>query len=448
MVSRKPEHERRKQVKRAEETVYEILTGEDEGRVCRDIPETACKEQPRNFLTHMFSLSATKIGDGLADPKLVLSWLLGALGAPSTVIGWLVPVREAGALLPQLFTSATIRSMPQRKWAWSVGSLGQGLAVLGMAAAALTLEGAAAGWTIVGLLALFAISRSVCSVSYKDVLGKTISKATRGTVTGSAGTVAAAFVLLFGAALSVGLLPRTVDVIAIVLLVAGMLWIASALLFSTLAEQAGAIEGGGNPVSVAFGQLRLLKNDMQLVRFIVIRGLLMATALAPPYILALAGRTGEREFGELGLFVVASSLAAILSTYIWGRLSDVSSRRVLMYAARIAALAMAGAAGFGWSGIPVLRSGYVLAGILFVLMVAYQGVRLGRSTHIVDMATPETRAAYTALSNTVIGILLLLGGVFGLVARIGGYALVMALFAAMCLVASFTAAGLHEEQVD
>ncbi len=428
--------------------VYEILTGEDDGRVCRDIPETACKEQPRNFLIHMFSLSATKIGDGLADPKLVLSWLLGALGAPGTVIGWLVPVREAGALLPQLFTSATIRSMPQRKWAWSLGSLGQGLAVLGMAAAAFTLKGAMAGWTIVGLLALFAISRSVCSVSYKDVLGKTISKSTRGTVTGSAGTFAAAFVLVFGVALSIGLIPKSVDVIATVLLVAGLLWTVSALLFSTLAEEAGATGGGGNPVSVAFGQIQLLREDMQLVRFIVTRGLLMATALAPPYILALAGKTGGRQLGELGLFVVASSLAAILSTYIWGRLSDVSSRRVLMVAARIAALAMVAAAGFGWSDIPVLKSGLVLAGVLFVLMVAYQGVRLGRSTHIVDMATPETRAAYTALSNTIIGILLLLGGVFGLIARHGGYPLVMVIFAVMCLLASFTAAGLHEEQAD
>lgn len=62
------------------ETVYEALTAEDDGRVCRDIPETACRHQPRNFLVHVISLGATKAGDGLVDPKLVLSWLLGALG--------------------------------------------------------------------------------------------------------------------------------------------------------------------------------------------------------------------------------------------------------------------------------------------------------------------------------------------------------------------------------
>ena len=137
------------------ETIYQILTGEDDGRLCKDIPEEACLAQPQNFTTHVMSLAATKTGDGLADPKLVLAWLLGALGAPQAAIGLLVPVREAGALLPQLFTSAQIRSLPKRKWAWVAGSAVQGLSVFGMAAAALTLKGAAAGWTIVGLLAVF-----------------------------------------------------------------------------------------------------------------------------------------------------------------------------------------------------------------------------------------------------------------------------------------------------
>lgn len=119
--------------------VYEILTSEDDGRVCRDIPESACKDQPRNFLVHLISLAATKTGDGLSDPKLVLSWIMTQLGAPAFLIGLLVPVREAGALLPQLFTAGAIRSMPQRKWAWAAGSLIQGLAVAGIGAIAFVL---------------------------------------------------------------------------------------------------------------------------------------------------------------------------------------------------------------------------------------------------------------------------------------------------------------------
>lgn len=427
---------------------HALLTDENDGRVCRDIPESACNEQPRNFLKHVISLGATKTGDGLADPKLALSWLLTALGAPAGLIGLLVPVREAGSLLPQLVTAGLIRSLPQRKWVWAGGSLVQGVAVAGMGVAALRLEGEAAGWTIVGLLAVFALARSACSVSYKDVLGKTVSKSTRGTATGTAATVAAVLVLGFGLLLSLGVIPLTTTTIASALFVAAGLWLLASAVFSTLAEEPGATSGGGNAWTVAREQVSLLRTDPQLVRFIIARALLTATALAPPFLLAMAGSGGRTSFAELGPFVVASALASVVSTYVWGRLSDRSSRRVLIRSGLIAAGVLAGTAAAGWSelGDPVTK--WLLPGLLFVLMIAYQGVRLGRSTHLVDMATEDTRAAYTALSNTVIGLVLIAGSGFGLLAEAIGPAGVLAVFGAMSLAAAWVARGLEEVQQD
>ncbi len=429
-----------------QKTVYEILTGEDDGRVCKDIPDAACDEQPGNFLKHVLSLAGTKTGDGLADPKLVLAWLLGALGAPAFVIGLLVPVREAGALLPQLLTAASIRAMSQRKWAWTIGSLVQGLAVIGMGTSAAFLEGAAAGWTIVALLAIFAVARSVCSVSYKDVLGKTVSKSTRGTATGSASTLAAAGILIFGLLLSFGILPKSIGAIVAVLYFAGCLWIGAAIIFTTLEEAPGATEGGGNPLAVARDNLSLLRTDGQLRVFIATRALLIGTALAPPYLLAMAGRSDDRSLGSLGLFVIASSMAAILSTYFWGRLSDVSSRRTLIGSACIAAASLGAAAALGFLARDWIHNDYLLPCLLFLLMIAYQGVRLGRSTHIVDMADQDKRAAYTALSNTVIGIFLLAGGIFGVLAQVAGEASVLLAFCGLSITAALVALRLEEVQ--
>ncbi|WP_193369428.1 MFS transporter [Pelagibius marinus] len=433
-------------IEETQQAVYELLTSEDDGRVCRDIPEEACDEQPQNFTKHVISLAATKTGDGLVDPKLVLSWLLTALGAPAFMIGFLVPLREAGALLPQLFIAATVRGLPQRKWVWAGGSLVQGLCLLGMAAAALTLTGAAAGWAILVLLAVFASARAACSVSYKDVLGKTVSKATRGTATGTASSIAAALVLAFGLLLSLGLLEKSLATIAAALTVAAGLWILAAAVFATLAEQSGATEGGGDPIAVAREQVSLLWRDPQLTRFIATRGLLTATALAPPYLLALAGREGGGELGQLGLFVVASALAGMGGGYVWGRLSDKSSRKVLLLSALVAAAVLALCALVGWWAPGQLTGGVAAPALLLVLMIAYQGVRLGRSTHIVDMAGRDDRAAYTALSNSVIGILLLAGGAFGFLAQAAGEATVLAVFAIMSALAALTAWGLREEQ--
>lgn len=435
------------------EAVYQSLTSEDDGRVCKDIPDAACRHQPKNVVTHVISLTSTKIADGLIDPKLILSWLMSALGASSFMIGLLVPIREAGALLPQLFTAGALRRLPQRKWAWALGSFVQGSCAIGMALSAVFFEPQFAGWSILGLLAILAVARSVCSVSYKDVLGKTVSKSMRGRTTGLAASIAAGAVIAYALLLSSGWIERQSLVIG-GLLVAGALWIFASVMFSSLAEEKGATAGGGNPLTVARENLSLLVKDMQLVRFIGVRGLLMATALAPPFMVALVGDSGVGDRLEdtgianvlsgLGPLVLASALASLLSSYFWGHLSDRSSRKVLIYSGLFAALALALTATFDWQGW--LRHAAVLPGLLFVLMIAYHGVRLGRSTHLVDMADEDNRAVYTALSNTIIGLLLLAGAVFSVIAEYFGLRVVMVVMTIMCLLSSWVALGLKEVQ--
>ncbi|MEM6650655.1 MAG: MFS transporter, partial [Pseudomonadota bacterium] len=408
---------------------------------------SACQEEPKNFLTHVTALSASKIADGLVDPKLVLSWLLTTLGAPAAFVGMLVPIREAGALLPQLFTASSLRQLPKRKWAWAVGAMVQGLSALAMAVAALTLKGVALGVTILTALTVLALARSVCSVTYKDVLGKTVSKSRRGTATGTASSVAAGIVLLFGALLAIPVLPR-LGLVTGGLFIAGLLWITGALLFTRLEERAGATEGGGNAFREALGQFSLLKEDLQLRYFILTRGLLISTALAPPFMVALGVTAGQDNvgdaFGGLGLLVIASATAALLSSYVWGRLADRSSRMVLVFSGVAASLALISLLvfnGFGW-----LEQIWALPLTLFGLMIAYNGVRLGRSTHLVDMATEETRAPYTALSNTLIGLLLLAGSGFSWVASVYGESVVLGLFALMSAGAAVSGLMLKEVQ--
>lgn len=431
--------------------IYEALTGDDVDRVCLDIPEESCREQPRNFLLHVTALSATKTADGILDPKIVLAWLVGAIGAPAFMLGLLVPIREAGALLPQLVIAAAIRSMPIRKWVWAIGSVVQGACAIGIAIAALLLEGAAAGWAILALLTLLSLARSACSIAHKDVLGKTVRKSTRGTVSGTAGTLSAVLVLVFGVLLGMGIVERSIATIAVALAVGGVLWIVAALLFGSLAEAPGATEGGGNALTAAIRQFGLLRDDSQLVRFIAVRCLLMATALAPPFVVAL----GEREAagagtGTLGPFVIAVALATISSSYVWGRLSDVSSRRVLVVAAGMgtACLVLAAAIGAGHAeGIGLgADSAIALPALVFVATIADQGVKLGRTTHVVDMSGASQRGAYTALTNTIGGVAMLGAGVFGFVDQLFGAVAVLLLLASMCAVATWLASGLDEVQ--
>ena len=45
-----------------------------------------------------------------------------------------------------------------------------------------------------------------------------------------------------------------------------------------------------------------------------------------------------------------------------------------------------------------------------VLSIAHAGIRIGRKTYLVDMAGGTKRTDYVAVSNTVIGVLLLVAG--------------------------------------
>ena len=422
------------------ERAFRRLTGAPAGQGCRDLTEGACRAEPGSFLRHVVSLSLTKLADGLMDPKLVLSWLMASLGASPALTGLLVPVREAGALLPQILTAGYIRRLPRRKWVWAAGSAVQGLAVLAILAAALLLEGTAAGAAIVAALAALAVARSVCSVTYKDVLGKTVDTARRGTATGTAGSVAAAGVLVFAL-----LLMSAPDDRALLvhggLALAGLLWLGAGAIFASLEEEADRPGGGGTGREI-LSQFGYLREDGQLRWFILVRGLLVATALAPPYLVLLGGDGGR--LSALGAMVLASALAGLVSGYIWGRLADRSSRLVLTVAGGLGALALAVALGVQAAGLA--QTGWALPPVLFVLMVAYQGVRIGRSTHLVDMAPRDRRAAYTALSNTVIGILLLAGGLVGGLAALAGPEAALALFAAMSLAGGAAALGLEDVQ--
>ena len=401
--------------------------------------------EPRRFTTHLVSLSATKIADGLIDPKLVLAWILSALGAPGYLIGALVPVREAGALLPQIALAQWIQSQRGRKWFWAAGSALQGLAALGIAAAAAFLEGAVAGWVILGLLAVLATARASCSASYKDVLARTVSKGARGTVSGTAGSMAAAAVLAYALLLGFGIVPRGVWAVSIFVALAGALWLLAAAVFSTLDEP---VESDTKPPEIDPTRLvRPLWEDSELRSYVAARGLLIATALAPPFLVMLGNAENDRGLGNLGAFIVASSAAAILSSYVWGRLSDVSSRKTLMFSGAIATavLAAAAATGFLTGG---LGGAWMAAGFLFVAQLAYEGVRAGRKTHLTDMDTGGQKAVYTALSNTLIGILLLAGGLFGVLADLAGAETVLAVFAGFSAVAVVVSLGLSEVQDD
>lgn len=400
--------------------------------------------EARNGAIHVLSLILTKAADGVLSPKLVLSSVLNALGAPSAFIGTLVPIREAGALVPQLAMAAKIEAASTRRFFWAAGSALQGLAALAIALAIWKLDGSAAGWAVVGALAVFSLARALCSVTYKDALARTIPKTRRGAISGVAGSVAAALVLGFGALLATGILPARPQVLACAVALAGTAWIVAGLIFTRLDEREVEARTDGDLLTRL---TRPLFDDPQFRRFVLARALLTGTALAPPFLLLASASASGDALAGLGPFMLASAAASILSSFVWGRLSDRSSRLVLLFSAATATLVLGIAAAMslttgGLGGLP----GSVAA--IFFAQTAYEGVRAGRKLHLTDMATDDNRTRYTALSNTLIGAVLVIGGGLGVLADVAGPGAVLALLAVTSALALIPALGLDEVQRD
>jgi len=428
--------------------LYDIATGDEDARLCRDIPDDQCQEQPWSFLFQVPAQAFSKIGDVLSDSKVVLPWLLGAVGAPAFLIGFLVPIRESLALLPQVFIGDVIRRFSVRKGFWIASSVIEGTCVILMGViAALGLRGAAAGWTIIGLLVLFSLARGVASIAAKDTLGKTVSKGRRGRVSGYAATVSGVVAVAVG--LYLALSPekgRPGELLYWLIVGAGTSWFLAAAIFSMINERPGATAGGRSIRGLAKEQLKLLITDRELQKFLAARALLVSTALVGPVYVGLAQRETGQNLDGLGWLIIASGLASTLSASFWGAFSDKSSRLTLAAAAMLAgALGIAVVAALNFA--PGLTDNIAFfAMILFVLGIAHSGVRIGRKTHVVDLASGGRKGEYVALSNTIIGVwLLLMGGMSGLFLGFGLESGIVA-FSVLSLLGAFVALSMSHMQ--
>lgn len=424
------------------EHLYEYLADEEDARVCTDISDSACHEVAQNFFIIFASQFLTKLADSLSSAKIILPWLLSSVGAPAFFSGLLVPIRESGSMLPQLVIGGFVRRHRVRKWFFVVGSTLQGFAVVGIAWAGLQFQGVLAGIVVVLWLILFSLARGLCSVASKDVLGKTIPRSRRGLISGYCASAAGLVTLGVGALLWITAAADT-EVYALLLLCAAGCWFIAALCYSAVREYSGATDGGGHALKQAVVSVSLLITDMPFRRFVLVRCLMMSSGLAAPYFIIIAHQASSgRELLNLGVFILAGGVADLISGVAWGKLADISSRCVLLLTAALTSITCASAGVLAW--LQPDNSIWLILLLFFLLSVIHQGVRLGRKTYVIDLASGNRRTDYVAVSNSVIGLMLLLIGLVGALLAQFSVPAVLGAFALTSLLAAFIGRHLPE----
>ena len=367
------------------------------------LSDTAAANLPSNYLKLLGTNLLTQLSDALSNPKTVLTWLMNSIGVPISLTSLVVPLRESGSMLPQILIALKVKRYQYRKSLWLAGAVIQSVSLIGIGMVSVWFEGAAAGWLILLLLTIFSLARALVSVTSKDIVGKTVPKSKRGKLTGYASAFSS--ILVLGAGVWIGSIDNS-SIYAVLMILSGTLWYLALYVYHTVHEPEGEVS-----VQQKTSPWNLLKTDSVLQRFITARALLLCSALTTPFYITLAQQYHQGNPRLLAYFVIATGIAGLVSSSVWGRRADESSKMVMVYGAVISSLV----------GVvviltitlsPTLQSftwWYPL--LVFILTVGYTAVRIGRKTYIVDVVEGNKRTDYVSISNTVIALVLLVLGV-------------------------------------
>lgn len=392
--------------------------------------------QRRSFKSIVASNCLVRIGDTLANPKTILTWLLAALGAPAFAISMLVPIRESGSMLPQIFLSGFIQKFRQRKPIYVIGLIAQFVCTAIIGLAALFLSPAAAGYTVVVALALFSIARAFCSVTSKDILGKAIPRGSRGKLSGIASSLSGVFATLAAIILLSNRDQNDPNLLAAITLGASAMWLLAGIAFRFVHEPVEEVKEKACKKTIPTTlkqRLAMVRKNESFRNFIIARTLLLGTALASPVLVVIAQKSGSGTHTLIS-FIVAGATATAISSTIWGKFSDKASHLSMALGGVLAAVTGMVAIAIFYLLPELAKAAYTWPILFFFFNIGYMGVRLGRSTWVVDASEGDQRTNFVATSNTIIAALIILLGVIAAPLQAMEPIYPMVLYTACCVV--------------
>ncbi|PRO68769.1 MFS transporter [Alteromonas gracilis] len=351
-------------------------------------------------------LSLNKLADLLISAKTTLTALLVSVGAPVWMIGWLVPIRESGALLPQVLISVYLRNHAERHKVWRLGMFIQASSVMGIIASVTLFSGFTAGAGVLLSLIILSIGRSACSLTVKDIEADVAKKGKRGNLIGIASTISGLVTLCIAIPLVVFEGALSSNMLLVILCASLLSFAATLICVWPIRTRVDTGDKSRDTFSVDF--------DSTVYKFIFVRGLFVHSALVAPYF--MIERDGDVQ-ELLPIYIGAEALAALLSSIIWGEIADKSAKLTLQLSGVLALFACVGLLTLDSTSI------FISAFLFFVLSIAHAGVRTGRKTYSLDVKEGHERTELVGFSNTAIGLILLGFG---------------ALYAALTSILSFT----------
>lgn len=413
------------------------------------------REIRRSFWLGVLNGALFEFAERLIDPPLVLTWFVSRLTSSNLLIGLVAPLGDAGWFLPQIFVSGLVQRMPRKMLSYTIATIIRVLSWLLLAAVVWLVDDLrlllGAFFAFYGLAR---IASGLGGLGFFEVVAKTIPANRRGSFF--------AWRLFAGGILALGAGGVTRAVLERVPFPDGhallfVLYIAVAapamLAFILIREPPGT----ATPQTVTLGQqLRrageFLRADPIFRRYMAARTALGLAGIALPFYGVYARNVLGAPEGMVGIYVAVRVGAGLLANLPWGRVSDRKGNRLVMLCfslgsglASLIALALV-----IWVTVSPQQESWLpyLATPLFLLNGALgpAGALVGNN-FLLELAPEAERPLYLGLSNTLIGIVVLISGFGGLIVDLVGYAGLFGLSALLCLLAWWWSRGLPEPRV-
>jgi MFS family permease len=423
------------------------------------INATAQRHLRRNFTLGVLNGVFFNFFSALLDPSLVLSWFVSQLTTSNFLIGLITPIQHGGWFLPQLVVSNYIQRR-QRKLPFYARMAGVRVVLWGLITLAIFLiKDAAVLLTVFfSLLMVYSLAAGLSGICFVDVVAKAIPSTRRGAFFGLrlflGGLVALGGSLLVKYILDEqrGLaFPNNYAILFLLSFFAASAGLAS---FSLVVEPVEPVNEERVPLTRQLRRaLDLPRRDSNYRRFLIMRLLLMAAEIATPFYIVYAKRALSVPASMVGVYLTGTTLASFASNLLWGRISDHQGNKLLLILTNSVALFIPLIA---LSVVPLidLSPGLKefapgLFGLVFVLSGGSKaGAMIGNLNFLLEIAPADDRPIYIGLTNTIMGITLLVSSVGGLIVDLAGFTVLFSLALVFYTSALFLTLRLHEPRYE
>jgi MFS family permease len=381
-----------------------------------------------NFILHVANGALFALADAMTSTTLILTAFLSQLTTSNVLVSLLSPMREAGWFLPQLFLAPWVERAPRKISTYRAGTTFRMVAWVVLVICVFTIEDR--NLLLVAFfacIAAFSILAGFAGLPFMIITAKIIPAHRRGLVFGLRQFIGGALGIAGGGIVAVILngtlgltFPRNY---ALVFALAAIGYTLSYTTFGFVKEEPDEVPGHPTPVLVNLRRAwAIARIDGQYRHFMLMRIALLFGTACVPFLTVYAKRSLGVSDGFIASLVSVTLASSLLSNLVWARISDRHSNRLVMI--------LTSSMGLLFCALAALETGTAFSGglaqILLMTLFALSGamlagMNLAAMPLMIEVAAPEQQYLYFGLSNTILGVVLLLTSLIGLIVDRFGY---------------------------